>query len=413
MLGAYQQVLRTPHTLPMIAVGLLGRLPLSMVGLGSLLFVEDYTGSYALGGAVAATGAVTTSLFGPVIGRAADAYGQRRVLLPILGVFAVAGAVFLWAVREDQSRWIMFGAAGVAGACIPPVSSMLRTRWTYLLRGSPRLPTALAFESVVDEFTFIVGPVLVTFLSTTGHTTSGVVTAFVLATAGGLLFAGQRKTEPPPGGAHVSRGPSAMRIPGLRVLCVVGFAIGGILGDLQVSLVAFSDEVGAYSLSGVLIASLAVGSMVSGILWGVLSFQTPLHRRLITVLVGLTLLSIPLVLIGDVLLMGIAVGVFGFAISPSLITSFTLVEVLVPKAIVTESFTWVGTAVGLGVAVGASSSGLLVESFGANQAFLVATALALTAALTVARFQRCLWPEARPGWTRWAQLDPARADRLT
>jgi len=397
----------------MIAVGLLGRLPLSMVGLGSLLFVEDYTGSYALGGAVAATGAVTTSLFGPVIGRAADAYGQRRVLLPILGVFAVAGAVFLWAVREDQSRWIMFGAAGVAGACIPPVSSMLRTRWTYLLRGSPRLPTALAFESVVDEFTFIVGPVLVTFLSTTGHTTSGVVTAFVLATAGGLLFAGQRKTEPPPGGAHVSRGPSAMRIPGLRVLCVVGFAIGGILGDLQVSLVAFSDEVGAYSLSGVLIASLAVGSMVSGILWGVLSFQTPLHRRLITVLVGLTLLSIPLVLIGDVLLMGIAVGVFGFAISPSLITSFTLVEVLVPKAIVTEGFTWVGTAVGLGVAVGASSSGLLVESFGANQAFLVATALALTAALTVARFQRALWPEARPGWTRWAQLDPARTDRLT
>ena len=153
--------------------------------------------------------------------------------------------------------------------------------------------------------------------------------------------------------------------------------------------------------------------MVSGILWGVLSFQTPLHRRLITVLVGLTLLSIPLVLIGDVLLMGIAVGVFGFAISPSLITSFTLVEVLVPKAIVTEGFTWVGTAVGLGVAVGASSSGLLVESFGANQAFLVATALALTAALTVARFQRGLWPEARPGWTRWAQLDPARTDRLT
>lgn len=83
----------------------------------------------------------------------------------------VAGATFLWAVREDQSRWIMFIAAGVAGACIPPVSSMLRTRWTYLLKGSPRLPTALAFESVIDEFTFIVGPVLVTFLSTTGHAT--------------------------------------------------------------------------------------------------------------------------------------------------------------------------------------------------------------------------------------------------
>jgi len=393
MLGAYGNLLRTPHALPMVAVGFIGRLPLSMVGLGCLLVVEDYTGSYALGGAVAATGAVTTSVIGPVLGRAADAFGQRRVLLPILGVFVVAGATFLWAVREDQPRWIMFGAAGIAGACIPPVSSMLRTRWTYLLRGSTRLPTALAFESVLDEFTFIIGPVLVTFLSTTGHTTSGVVTAFVFATVGGLLFAAQRKTEPPPGGAHIQRGPSAMRIPGLRVLCVVGFAIGGVLGDLQVSLVAFSDEQGAYSLSGVLIAALAVGSMTSGILWGALHFQTSLHARLINILVGLTLLSIPLVMIGDIGLMVIAVGLFGFAISPSLITCFTLVEKLVPKSIVTEGFTWVGTAVGLGVAVGASSSGLLVETFGASQSFLVATVLALIAALTVVGFQHTLLTE--------------------
>ncbi|MDQ3477148.1 MAG: MFS transporter, partial [Actinomycetota bacterium] len=71
------------------------------------------------------------------------------------------------------------------------------------------------------------------------------------------------------------------------------------------------------------------------------------------------------------------------------------VEVLVPKAIVTEGFTWVGTAVGLGVAVGAGSSGLLVESFGANQAFLVATVLALSALLTVARFQLTLSPGSR------------------
>lgn len=308
---------------------------------------------------------------------------------------ALLMVVFLWAVREDQSRWIMFAAAGAAGACIPPVSSMLRTRWTYLLKGSPRLPTALAFESVVDEFTFIVGPVLVTFLSTIGHTTSGVVTAFVLATVGGLLFAAQRRTEPPPGGAHVRRGPSAIRSPGLRVLCVVGFAVGGILGDLQVGLVAFSEEVGAYSLSGVLIAALAVGSMAAGILWGTLWFTAPLQTRLIHVLAGLTLFSVPLV-IDDIVLMGIAVALFGFAISPSLITSFTLVEDLVPKAIVTEGFTWVGTAVGFGVAVGGSSSGLLVELFGANQAFLVATVLALMAVLTVLEFQHTLIAQPEP-----------------
>src|SRR5690242_21000802 len=33
-------------------------------------------------------------------------------------------------------------------------------------------------------------------------------------------------------------------------------------------------------------------------------------------------------------------------------SSFTLAELLVPRAAITEAFTWIGTALGLGVAVG-------------------------------------------------------------
>src|SRR3982750_466199 len=245
----------------MVLAAFIGRLPLSMVGLGCVLLVASETGSYGLGGAVAAVGAVTTALAGPVIGRLADSHGQRRVLLPVLTVFVASGLSFLFAVRQDWPLWIGFVSAGVAGACIPPVSSMIRVRWTHLLRGSHRLPTALAMESVVDEFVFLVGPLLVTFLSHTGHATSGVVTAFALAAVGSLLFAAQRRTEPPPATHEHRNGPSAMRTNGLRVLFVVGAAVGAVLGCLEVSLVAFADEVGARSMSGVLIAALAVGSM--------------------------------------------------------------------------------------------------------------------------------------------------------
>ena len=259
MLNPYLHVLRTPHALPMVLAAFVGRLPLSMVGLGSVLLIASETGSYGLGGAVAATGAVTTAISGPLLGRWADTHGQRRTLLPVLAVFVAAGCVFLPAVKEDWPRWILFASAGLAGACIPPVASMIRVRWTHLLRGTHRLPTALAMESVVDEFVFIVGPVLVTFLSTTGHATSGVVTAFTLAVVGSLLFAAQRRTEPPPHGHESRKGPSAMRYPGLRVLFVVGAAVGAVLGTLEIALVAFADEVGALSLSGVLIAGLALG----------------------------------------------------------------------------------------------------------------------------------------------------------
>src|SRR4051794_41957851 len=62
----------------MVAAAFIGRLPLSMVGLGSVLLIAAETDSYGLGGAVAAVGAVTTALAGPVIGRLADTVGQRR-----------------------------------------------------------------------------------------------------------------------------------------------------------------------------------------------------------------------------------------------------------------------------------------------------------------------------------------------
>jgi MFS family permease len=386
----YLQVLRTPHALPMVMAAFIGRLPLSMVGLGCVLLVADETGSYGLGGAVAAAGAVTTALAGPVIGRWADSHGQRRVLLPVLLVFVASGISFLAAVKDDWPLWTVFASAGLAGACIPPVSSMIRVRWTHLLRGSHRLPTALAMESVVDEFVFIVGPVLVTFLSTTGHATSGVVTAFTLATVGSLLFAAQHRTEPPPTPHEHRNGPSAMRTPGLRVLFVVGAAVGAILGCLEIALVAFADEEGAKSLSGVLIAGLAVGSMASGIGWGTVHWRMPLRRRLAAVLVLMTVCSLPLLLVTDVWVMVPFVVIAGIAVSPSLISSFTLAELLVPRAAVTEAFTWIGTALGLGVAIGASAAGKLVDVHGANTAFGVAVAAAAIAAVVVASYQRLL-----------------------
>jgi len=386
----YLHVLRTPHALPMVLAAFIGRLPLSMIGLGSVLLVQSETGSYGLGGAVAAAGAIATAISGPVIGRLADTHAQRRVLLSVLAVFVVSGAAFLASVKEDWPLWTVFLSAGCAGASIPPVSSMIRVRWTFLLRGTPRLPTALAMESVVDEFAFIVGPVLVTFLSTTGHTTSGVVTAFTLATVGSLLFAVQCRTEPPPAAHEHRRGPSAMRVPGLRVLFVVGAAIGAILGTLEIALVAFADEVDARALSGLLIAGLAAGSMLAGIGWGTVHWTTRLRHRLFAVLGVATLLTVPLVLVQHYWLMLPLVVLAGVAVSPSLISAFTLAEVLVPRSAVTEAFTWIGTSLALGVAVGASVAGKIVDAVGANASFLVATVSAGVATLVVGLGQRQL-----------------------
>src|SRR3954467_15338169 len=113
----------------MVLAAFIGRLPLSMVGLGCVLLIASETGSYGYGGAVAAAGAVTTALAGPLIGRLADTFGQRRVLLPVLAVFVASGIGFLASVRMSWPYWTLFVTAGLAGATIPPVSSMIRVRW--------------------------------------------------------------------------------------------------------------------------------------------------------------------------------------------------------------------------------------------------------------------------------------------
>jgi predicted MFS family arabinose efflux permease len=140
----------------------------------------------------------------------------------------------------------------------------------------------------------------------------------------------------------------------------------------------------------VLIAGLALGSMASGIGWGVVHWRSPLRHRLVSVLVLLTVLSIPLILCRDVWLMLPFVVIAGVAVSPSLISAFTLAELLVPRAAVTEAFTWIGTALGLGVALGASVAGKLVDVAGANAAFVVASISAGIAAVTVGVYQRLL-----------------------
>lgn len=399
MLGPYREVLRTPHTPLMELVGFIGRLPLSMIGLGSVLLIVGVypDGSYGLGGTVAAVGAVATAILGPILGRLADRYGQRRVLVPVVIMFAAGTAMFIIAVRTHAAPWVLYVAGAIAGGFIPPVGSMLRARWAYLLEGSSRLPTALAMESVIEEMCFILGPVLVTVLSTTGHATLGMIVAAGFAVVGSLLLAAQTHTEPPPGHAgELPRGTrSPIRIPGLMVLCVVGLTMGVILGTFELVLTAFSQQQGQPAMAGVLIAALAVGSMISGIVWGTIDWIAPLNRRLALLLSALTVATLPALVVTNVWVMAVIVAILGIAVSPTLITTFTICENIVPREQTNEGFTWIGTMIALGVAIGTSLSGITTDKYTANLAFGVATVAALVAATIVWLGRRTLQARGR------------------
>lgn len=393
---SYGQLLRTPGAWTFLLPGFAARQPFAMLTIGIVLLVEHTSGSYGSAGIVAAVTGVSMALFAPQNGKLADRFGQRAVLVPGVLLHAASVTALTVLALAGAPLWALFIAAVPTGASIPQVGPMVRARWAAVLghrdERARLLPTAAAFESVTDEFTFVIGPVLATALCTGVHPAAGLVAEAVLTLAGGLLFAAQRGTQPKPAqrraddskGAAGSGGSgvrvSALSVPGVRVLAVVFLGIGSVFGGMQVSLTAFAEEIGNPGANGLLYGVFAAGNMLAGIACGAVAWKVGPRRRLIAGYAGLTLAASGLWAVHSVPMLaglGLLVGLF---IAPALISGYTLIESLVPAGARTEAFTWLTGAVALGQAGAVTAAGQLADAHGASAGFvvpLVGTALAL------------------------------------
>lgn len=382
LLSTYRQIFAAPGSLAFSTTGLISRLPISMAGIGIVTMIAQLRDSYGLAGAVSATLALAAAVLGPQVSRLVDRYGQRRVALPALAASIAALAALLLCARLGAPDWTFFpGAAGMA--VMPSVGSMVRARWAHLYRGDPaKLHTAYSFEAVMDEVCFIVGPILSIGLSTSLFPEAGVLLAGAFLTVGTLLFTAQRRTEPPVHPHEHQAGGSAIRSAGLRVVVLTFVATGGIFGAVEVVTVAFAQEHGHTALSSVVLAVYAAGSCVAGIVFGALKPRGSMSGRF---LVGVSVMAVsmlPLLLVGNLVALAVALFLAGLSISPTMVTSMGLVERLVPAAKLNEGMTWTITGLAVGVAVGSSVGGWTVDRAGASTGYWVPVAAAALAAVT-------------------------------
>jgi MFS family permease len=408
-----------------------------MLTMGMVMLVEHTSGSYGNAGAVAAVTGVSMALFAPANGRLADRHGQRAVLVPGVLLHAVSVGALTVLALAGAPLWALFLLAVPAGASVPQVGPMVRSRWASKLAGSPLLPTAAAFESVTDEFTFVIGPVLATALCTGVHPAAGLGTEAALTLVGGLLFAAQHAGLPSeeapvraetargaeaagPGkavrrekaagraeateqaGASTGRGhraeaagpSSALRVPGVRVLVVAFLGIGVVFGGMQVSLTAFAEESGHSGVNGLLYGIFACGNMLSGAAVGAIAWKRPAHGRLLIGYTALAVVASTLWAVHSVPLFALFGFLTGLCVAPSLVTGYTLVDALVPARARTEAFTWLTGAVALGQAVAVTVAGRLADTHGSWAGFLVPALGTLAALLTLALLRERLIPVA-------------------
>ncbi|MFF7143355.1 MFS transporter [Streptomyces nodosus] len=392
----YGQLLRTRGAWTFLLPGFAARQPFAMLTLSIVLLVQHTTGSYGAAGAVAAVTGVSMALFAPYSGRLADRHGQRAVLLPGVLVHALAGVSLTALALAHAPLWILFAAAVPTGASVPQIGPMVRARWGVKLKDSPLMPTAAAFESVTDELTFVLGPLLATALCTAVAPAAGLLAEATLTLVGGLLFAAQKSTQPQAATAAQSQVEhiSALHIPGVRVLIAVFLGIGSVFGGMQVSLAAFSESIGEPGINGVLYGVFAAGNMLSGVVCGAIAWKAAPQRRLVVGYTALALAAAGLWTAHSVVVLAGLGLLVGMCIAPSLITGYTLVEGLVPAGARTEAFTWLTGAVALGQAAAVTVAGQLEDRLWDGAGFLVPMAGTVLALVTLVSLRSRL--AARP-----------------
>ena len=259
---------------------------------------------------------------------------------------------------------------------------LVRARWSAQLHGSPLLRTAFAWESLVDESVFILGPPLATIVALQVNSSAALVLATILLIVGTLLLLTQRSTEPKPSGRqNATKGKSAILLPGVGGIALIFVMLGGIFGSFEVTTVAFTKEAGVPGAAGILLALYAVGSLLAGLIFGALALKATLLRQFMIAVAALAVVTISLPFLGMIWQVAIGLFVAGIACSPVLISGMALVERIVPSARLTESMAWATSGLAVGIAVATPLAGVIIDNYGAQIAYWVTSGCAIGALL--------------------------------
>ncbi|MEA2331977.1 MAG: hypothetical protein QOH58_2115 [Thermoleophilaceae bacterium] len=386
VVGVYGRILRTPGVALIVLATLIGRMPIGISGLAILLYVREVTGSFAAAGAATGALALGSALGAPLQGRLVDRRGVG-MLVPLAVVHAV-GLLGVWvAGAADSAPAVLVAVSLLTGAAIPPVSSVLRSRWPFLMAEQPELvASAFALDSVLIEIIFVVGPLLTTIVVATVGPEYALIASAACVIGGTLMLlsglAGRPGPEQAESDSHAF-GLGALAEPGLRTLVFASLPVGFTFGAMEVVLPAFSEAEGSKALAGVLIAVWALGSAAAGLIWGARGTHVSLLQAHLRFAWLLPLAIVPLALATSPLVMGFLVVLAGLPMAPLVASRNQLVDRLAPVGTATEAFTWPLTALIAGVSLGAAVSGAVVEWKSWSAAVLVATAVGVVGAMVV------------------------------
>jgi MFS family permease len=377
MFATYRAVFRAPGTAAFSAAGFVMRLPIAIYPLALVLLIATRTHHYAFAGLLSGAYILGGAPGNPIGARLVDRFGQRRLLAPATAVHVVSMGALVALVQTGRFAYL-------------PVGSLVRARWSYVLADPRELATAYSLESTLDELIFVLGPLIATVLATTVDPVVPLVLGVGFVASGAVALWRLPGTEPP---AHEIGGPgepSALRNKGMVLITLASAGMGAVFASSEVTMVAFAGQHHHQALAGPLLASIALGSAVSGLVYGARVWRLDLLERFRRQALVFGVLPFALLLAVNVPVLAVLGFVLGLGVAPMLITTFAVISHTVPSRSLTEGLSWLTTGLNLGYAVGSALVGRIADAHGARIAFTVTIAAGLFTAAVALRVHALL-----------------------
>jgi MFS family permease len=381
--GPYARLLELPQVRQLVVSSVIGRIPVGLSTLALVLFLQGRADSLADAGLAAACYVLGLATMAPVIGRAVDRAGPRRVLLACIALHptALVGLTAI-AFAEAHRGWI-FAAALVSGASMPPITVCVRALYPRLVTDASLQRTAYSLDSAIIEAVFIVGPMLAAGFAAASAQVGAIWLSAACALGGGLLFvnADPVRAWAPREVGLTPAGASPLRNGHLRGLLAAAALFAFAFGAFEIGVVGVATRSGVPAAAGVILALASVGSVLGVLAYGGRSWSLDAGRQFLVLLALMAAGLAALAPIQNVALFAAAVVVTAIPMAPVIAANSVLVLRVAPKERIAEAFTWASTALLAGISAGTAAAGTLVERYSPAAALLAASAATLLAAV--------------------------------
>lgn len=388
-LARYAQLFAQPEMRGVILASLIGRLPIGISGLALLLLVQANEASVGEAGLVTAMYLAGLAGAAPFVGRVIDRLGPRPVLLAAGLAYPVALVALVTALSRGAALSVVILLSVAAGATLPQISSCMRTLYRRRLQDDALLVAALSLDSVLIELVFIVGPMLVAFLVAAASPATAVLFGAFCGAVGALIITrvpAVRHWPVEPAAAADLLG--VLRDATFRRLLAVLLGYASVFGLVEIGIVAHAIEGGRPALAGVILGVMSIGSAAGGLAYGSRPWHLPLTRQFALALIVMGVAVIPLAFIGSPVLLAVVGALSGITMAPPLIIQSTIVARSMPTHRMAEAFTWVTTAMLIGVGLGFAWGGVIAEQGGAFAVFLLSGTISVAMGAVASRLLR-------------------------